>query len=73
MCWSGRLAKSRARTRLEESNCVEHVKTVAVDWDDEINDAVVAVAQTPDLIDSIISLQDVSEFACGQYTSVDFL
>jgi hypothetical protein len=43
VCWSGRLAQSRARTRLEELNCVELVKTVAVDWDDEINDAVVAV------------------------------
>ncbi len=73
MCWSGRLAKSRARIRLEESNFVEHVKTVAVDWDDEIDDAVVAVAQTPDLINSMVSLQDVSEFARRQYTSVDFL
>ncbi len=39
--WSSGLAKSRARTRLEESDCVEHV--VVVDWDDGINDAVVAV------------------------------
>ena len=39
--WSGRLAKSRARTRLEELDCVELV--VVVDWDDDIYDAVIAV------------------------------
>ncbi len=41
MVWSGRLAKSRARTRLEKLDCVELV--VVVDWDDDIEDAVVAV------------------------------
>ncbi len=39
--WSGRLAKSRARTRLEELDCVELV--VMVDWDDDIDNADVAV------------------------------
>ncbi len=43
VCWSSRLAKSRARTRLEESNCVELVKMVAVNWDNEIDNAVIAV------------------------------
>ncbi len=43
MCWSGRLVKSRACTRLEESNCVELVKTVVVNWDDKINNAIIAV------------------------------
>jgi hypothetical protein len=43
VCWSVRLAKSRVRTRLEELICVELVKTVAVDWDNEIDDLVIAV------------------------------
>jgi hypothetical protein len=29
--------------RLEESNCVELVKMVVVNWDDEIDDTIVAV------------------------------
>ncbi len=41
LVWSGRFAKSRSRTRLEELDCVEHV--VMVDWDKDINNAVVAV------------------------------
>jgi hypothetical protein len=41
LVWSGRLAKSRARTRLEESDCVELL--VMVDWDDNIDDAIIAV------------------------------
>jgi hypothetical protein len=41
LVWSGRLAKSRARTRLEELDCVELV--VMVDWDNNIDNAVVAV------------------------------
>ncbi len=41
MVWPGRLAKSRAPTRLEESDCFELV--VVVDWDDDIDDAIVAV------------------------------
>ncbi len=41
LVWSGRLAKSRARTRLEELDCVELV--VMVDWDNDINNAVIAV------------------------------
>jgi hypothetical protein len=43
MVWSGRLAKSRACTRLEESDCVELVVVVDVDWDNNIDNAVVAV------------------------------
>ncbi len=41
LVWSGRFAKSRARTRLEESNCIELV--VVVDWDEDIDGAIVAV------------------------------
>ncbi len=41
LVWSSRLAKSKARTRLEESDCVELV--VMVNWDEDINNAVVAV------------------------------
>jgi hypothetical protein len=41
LVWSGRLAKSRACTRLEELDCVELV--VVVDWDNNIDDAVIAV------------------------------
>ncbi len=41
LVWSGRLAKSRARTRLEELDCIELV--VVVDWDDDIDNAIVAV------------------------------
>ncbi len=41
MVWSGRLAKSRARTRLEELDYVELV--VVVNWDGNIEDTVVAV------------------------------
>ena len=41
LVWSGKLAKSRARTRLEELDCVELV--VVVNWDDDIDNAVVAV------------------------------
>ncbi len=41
LVWSGRLAKSRAHTRFEESDCVELM--VVVDWDDDINEAVIAV------------------------------
>ncbi len=38
---SGRLAKLRVRTRLEETDCIELV--VVVDWDDNINNAIIAV------------------------------
>ncbi len=38
---TGRLPKSRARARLDELDCFELV--VVVDWDNEIDDAVVAV------------------------------
>ncbi len=41
LVWSSRLAKTRACTRLEELDCIELV--VMVDWDDNINDAVVAI------------------------------
>ncbi len=41
MAWTGRLPKSRARARLGELDCFELV--VMVDWDDEIDDAVIAV------------------------------
>ena len=41
LVWSGRLAKSRARTRLEELDCVELV--VVVDWEDNINNTNVTV------------------------------
>ncbi len=41
LMWSGRLATSRERTRLEESDCIELV--VVVNWDEDILDAVVAV------------------------------
>ncbi len=39
--WSSRLAKSRAHARLEEPDCVELV--VMVDWDNDVDNAVVAV------------------------------
>ncbi len=39
--WTGRLPKSRGCTRLAELDCFELV--VVVDWDDKIDDAVVAV------------------------------
>ncbi len=41
LAWTGRLPKSRARARLEELDCFEIV--VVVNWDDKIDDAVVAV------------------------------
>ncbi len=41
LAWTGRLPKSRARARLDELDCFELV--VVVDWDNKINDAVVAV------------------------------
>ncbi len=39
--WTGRLPKSRARARLDELDCFELV--VVVNWNDEIDDAIVAV------------------------------
>ncbi len=41
LVWSSRLAKSRVRIRLEESDCVE--LGVMVDWDNDIDNAIVAV------------------------------
>ncbi len=41
MAWTGRLPKSRAHARLDELDCFELV--VVVDWDNKIDDAVVAV------------------------------
>ena len=41
MAWTSRLPKSRARTRLDELDCFELV--VLVDWDNKIDDAIVAV------------------------------
>ncbi len=41
LAWTGRLPKSRARTRLDELDCFELV--VVVDWDGKIDDTVVAV------------------------------
>ncbi len=41
LAWTGRLPKSRARERLDELDCFELV--VVVDWDNKINDAIVAV------------------------------
>jgi hypothetical protein len=53
LVWTGRLAKSRQRTRLDESGCVELV--VVVDWDNDINDAIIAVKTDAglDLFDNI--------------------
>jgi hypothetical protein len=41
LAWTGRLTKSRAHARLDKLVCFELV--VVVDWDNEIDDAVVAV------------------------------
>ncbi len=41
MAWTGRLPKSRAHARLDELDCFELV--VVVNWDDKIDDAVIAV------------------------------
>jgi hypothetical protein len=41
LAWTSRLPKSRARTRLDELDCFELV--VLVDWDNKIDDAIVAV------------------------------
>ncbi len=41
LVWTGRLPKSRARARSDELDCFELV--VVVDWDDEIDNAVIAV------------------------------
>ncbi len=41
LAWTGRLPKSRAGVRLDKLDCFE--LEVVVDWDDEIDDAVVAV------------------------------
>ncbi len=41
LAWTGRLPKSRARARLDELDCFELV--VLVNWDNEIDDAVVSV------------------------------
>ncbi len=41
LAWTGRLPKSRARKRLDELDCFEQV--VVVDWDNKINDAIIAV------------------------------
>ncbi len=41
MAWTGRLPKSRVRARLDKLDCFELV--VVVDWDNEIDDAVIAV------------------------------
>ncbi len=41
LAWTGRLPKSIARARSDELDCFELV--VVVDWDDEIDNAVVAV------------------------------
>jgi hypothetical protein len=41
LVWTGRLAKSRARTRLDKSDYVELV--VMVDWDDDIDNTIFAV------------------------------
>jgi hypothetical protein len=41
LAWTGRLPKSRACARLDELDCFELV--VVVEWDDKIDDAVVAV------------------------------
>ncbi len=41
LVWTGRLLKSRAHARLDDLICFELV--VVVDWDNKINDAVVAV------------------------------
>jgi hypothetical protein len=66
LVWSGSLAKSRARTTLEELNCIELV--VMVNWDDDIDNAIVAVdMDAPDLIDLMVS------WALLQYARVYFL
>jgi hypothetical protein len=41
LAWTGRLPKSREHARLDELDCFELV--VMVDWDDKIDNAVVAV------------------------------
>ncbi len=41
MAWTGRLPKSRACARLDKLDCFELV--VVVDWDNKIDDAIVAV------------------------------
>jgi hypothetical protein len=41
LVWTGRLPKSRACTRLDKLDCFELV--VVVDWDNEINNAIVPV------------------------------
>jgi hypothetical protein len=40
LAWTGRLPKSRTLARLDEFNCFELV--VVVNWDYEIDDAVIA-------------------------------
>ncbi len=41
LAWTSRLLKARAHARLDKLDCFELV--VVVDWDDEIDDPVVAV------------------------------
>ena len=52
LAWTGRLPKSIARARSDELDCFELV--VVVDWDDKIDDAIIAVdaAETDAGLDS---------------------
>ncbi len=68
MAWTGRLPKSRACARLDKLDCFELV--VVVDWEDKINNAVIAVdavetdAELDEINDAIIAVETDAGLDC---------